>query len=188
MESLIDRTLEGAERVSDIVQELKRFSGGQKEQVGEFDLAQTVRKAVEWVARASRIKPKVIYRMPDEFVYWGCKGQVHQIIVNLTQNALDAMSHQEEPLLEISLLEMDDGRVVIETADHGPGIPEQDLVRIFDPFFTSKPVGLGTGLGLYISYGMAREMGGDLTVENRVGGGARFKLSLPTHGEARHGH
>ena len=186
MEPLIEGTLEGAERVSDIVQELKRFSGGQQEQDSEFNLPQTVRKAVDWVVKTSGVKMQLNYQLPDTWPYWGCKGRVHQIVVNLVQNALDAMSGLESPRLEVAMVQTD-GKVTIEIDDWGPGIAEADLAKIFDPFFTSKPVGQGTGLGLYISYGMAKEMGGDLTVENREQGGARFRLILPAQRGESHG-
>jgi two-component system C4-dicarboxylate transport sensor histidine kinase DctB len=59
--------------------------------------------------------------------------------------------------------------------------------KLFDPFYTSKPVGQGTGLGLYISYGLAQELGGRLEAANREEGGALFSLVLPWSGEAHHG-
>ncbi|MDF1529683.1 MAG: ATP-binding protein, partial [Sedimenticola sp.] len=59
-----------------------------------------------------------------------------------------------------------------------PGIPKQDLMRVFDPFFTTKDVGKGTGLGLYISYGLANDQGGSLMASNHPDGGAMFTLTL----------
>jgi len=180
---LIDGTLEGAERVSSIVQDLRRYSGNQKEERSRFDLPSEIRKAVQWVIKASRMKPDVHYVLPRTLLFDGCKGQVHQILVNLVQNAMDAMAQQARPGLTISC-ERDDGMVKIQVIDQGPGIPEQDLANIFDPFFTSKPVGQGTGLGLYISYGLARDLGGQLMAENHPQGGAVFTLSLPLDGPA----
>jgi len=178
MGPLIDGTLEGAERVSDIVQDLRRYSGGQKEESGPMELPSVIRKAVQWVVKASRVKPEVDYRLPDSLPLQGRKGQIHQILVNLVQNAVDAMQAQERPCLEL-VCEAAEGRARIDVIDRGPGIPEADLAHVFDPFFTSKPVGQGTGLGLYISYGLARDLGGDLTARNRDGGGAVFSLTLP---------
>ena len=70
------------------------------------------------------------------------------------------------------------GKVELDVADNGPGIPEGALKRIFDPFYTTKEEA-GTGLGLAISKTIAQEHGGDLTAENLSSGGARFRLSLP---------
>lgn len=178
MEPLIDGTLEGAERVSDIVQDLRRYSGGQREEQSQFDLPAVIRKAVQWVSKAGRIKPEVNYRLPAKLTVHGRKGQIHQILVNLVQNATDAMAHLEQQRLDV-VCEERDGSIAIRIIDHGPGIPEEHLPHIFDPFFTSKPVGKGTGLGLYISYGLAQDLGGALSARNRPEGGAEFTLTLP---------
>lgn len=182
MGPLIDGTLEGAERVSDIVQDLRRYSGGQKEQPSRFDLPSVLEKAVQWVIKASRVKPALHYKMPEHLEIEGCKGQIHQIMVNLVQNAVDAMSHLQEPELGLSC-ESNQHGITISVTDRGPGIPQADLAHVFDPFFTSKPVGEGTGLGLYISYGLAKDIGGDLTAANHPEGGAVFTLTLPLRRE-----
>ena len=182
IEPLIDGTLEGAERVSDIVQDLRRYSGGQREEASDFDLCEVIRKAVQWVSKAERIKSEVQFQLPDELTIHGRKGQIHQILVNLVQNATDAMTNQEQQQLEVSC-EKQAGEIAIHIRDHGPGIPSAHLAHIFDPFFTSKPVGKGTGLGLYISYGLAEDLGGKLSARNLERGGAEFTLTLP--GSAR---
>ena len=181
MGPLIDGTLEGAERVSEIVQDLRRYSGGQREAVESTDLTSVVYKAVEWVIRASRVQPAVDYHLPTQFELDTRKGQVHQILVNLFQNALDAMEGQANPKLTI-VHEIIDSTFVLHVIDNGPGIANNDLPHIFEPFFTSKPVGQGTGLGLYISYGLAQDLGGDLSAHNDEGSsGACFTLTLPIH-------
>ncbi|VAX06012.1 Signal transduction histidine kinase HoxJ (hydrogenase regulation) [hydrothermal vent metagenome] len=183
MGPLVDGTLEGAERVSDIVQDLRRYSGVQKQACSRFDLTQLIKKAVQWVLQASRLKPQVNYQLPEQFEIEGPKGQIHQVLVNLVQNALDAMAEQR--LSELSLsCEGVEQRVRIQVRDQGPGIAVDDLAKIFEPFFTRKPVGQGTGLGLYISYGLARDLGGDLQADNHPEGGAVFTLTLPMNAKA----
>jgi C4-dicarboxylate-specific signal transduction histidine kinase len=71
----------------------------------------------------------------------------------------------------------DESRAVLEIADNGPGVDPAHLEQIFDPFFTTKELDKGSGLGLAVVYGLARDMGGTITVENQ--GGAVFTLSLP---------
>ncbi len=183
IEPLIDGTLEGAERVSDIVQDLRRYSGGQREELSQFELPAAIRKAVQWVLKAERIKPEVHYQLPTKLKMIGRKGQLHQILINLVQNAADAMEKAEQQRLDISCEELN-GMIAIRIRDYGPGIPDDQLPHIFDPFYTSKPVGQGTGLGLYISYGLAQEMNGALSAHNHPEGGAEFILSLPLDGSS----
>jgi two-component system sensor histidine kinase HupT/HoxJ len=78
----------------------------------------------------------------------------------------------------------DDQRVILLVRDHGPGIPPAHLARVFEPFFTTKKIGEGTGLGLYISYGLAEELGGSLSVHNHSKGGAEFALVIPLRDKA----
>ena len=175
--SLIDGTLEGAERVSDIVMDLRRFSGNQQEDNQPFQLAPVINTAVDWVVKAARRKPDLTIEVPEELEAIGIKGLVHQILVNLVQNALDVMEEMETPKLMIRGWR-DWDNVRIEVRDFGPGIPKQNLMRVFDPFFTTKDVGKGTGLGLYISYGLASDQGGSLMASNHPDGGAMFTLTL----------
>jgi signal transduction histidine kinase len=74
---------------------------------------------------------------------------------------------------------IEDGRAVAEIADTGSGIPSDQLSRIYDPFFTTKAIGLGTGLGLSITYGIVREHDGTIRCDSAMGQGTRFTLALP---------
>jgi len=178
IDSLIDGTLEGAERVKDIVQDLRRFSSSQRDEKQWFNLSTVLRTAVQWVVKAERVKPEVSFQIPDELEVNAHEGQIHQILVNLVQNAVDVMEEVKDPRLEVVCYQKDD-KAVVEIRDFGSGIPDEDLVRVFDPFFTTKPVGKGTGLGLYISYNIADEHCGSLQVKNHSEGGAVFILTLP---------
>jgi two-component system sensor histidine kinase HupT/HoxJ len=175
---LVDGTLEGAERVSEIVQDLRRFSSTQSEAADAFDLARVVRTAVSWVVKACRTKPAISFELPESFEVVGRKGPVHQIMVNLVQNAVDVMADLEEPRLEIKG-RIEGSSAIVEVRDHGPGITPDAMERLFEPFFTTKKIGEGTGLGLYVSYGLAEELGGKLEAENHAEGGALFTLRLP---------
>jgi two-component system C4-dicarboxylate transport sensor histidine kinase DctB len=102
---------------------------------------------------------------------------LEQVIVNLAANAMDAMAGEAQPQMMIAITEVGD-RVQIAVRDNGPGILTKHLPRLFEPFFTTKESGQGLGLGLVISIGIARELGGDLTAANRPEGGAEFVLHL----------
>lgn len=178
MGSLIDGTLEGAERVSDIVQDLRRYSGSQREPVSRFDLVQVIQTAEHWVFKAAKVKPELHYQLPEVLEISSRKSHVQQIMVNLIQNAVDVMEYLSEPKLEIAC-RLEDEKVYISVRDYGPGITEEAMSKVFDPFYTTKEVGKGTGLGLAISYGLARDAKGDLQVANHAEGGALFTLILP---------
>lgn len=176
---LVDGSLEGAERVSEIVQNLRRFATPQESKNQSFDLVSVVQRALSWVLKAALQPPELLEDYPEKLALVNNEGYVHQILINLIQNALDAMDDKDPSKLSVSIHE-DGSFARISVRDNGPGIREQDLVKVFDPFFTTKPIGSGTGLGLYISYGLATEQcAGDLTVRNHPQGGAEFTLSLP---------
>ena len=175
---LVDGTLEGAERVSEIVQDLRRFSSTQKETAESYDLTRVVKTATQWVVKAARRKPEIVYDMPDVLTVVGRSRSVHQIMVNLVQNAVDVLSDSERPVIEIACGSEGD-KAWVSVRDNGPGIKSGDLDRIFEPFFTTKPVGEGTGLGLYVSYSLAEEQGGQLLAGNHPDGGAVFTLRIP---------
>jgi two-component system NtrC family sensor kinase len=101
---------------------------------------------------------------------------VRQILDNLLTNALDAVEGRGSIRVTTAL---EGERARIEVADTGAGIPAEMLVRIFDPFYTTKEAGKGSGLGLAISATLAEALGGALTVESKPGAGSRFRLWLP---------
>lgn len=107
------------------------------------------------------------------------ENQLQQVLLNLVQNAHQAMAQQPGNRLLSVRVYPQEGDVCVEVADTGPGIPEDVLPKIFDPFFTTKPPGEGSGLGLSVSYGIVTELGGRLGAANRPGGGAVFTVQLP---------
>jgi two-component system sensor histidine kinase HupT/HoxJ len=175
---LLAGAVEGSERTRDIVDGLKRFSASDRNENVEFNLAETIERSVHWVTRAAPVNFRVQTEVPKELPVFGSPGQLQQVIINLVQNASDATEGKTDPLLTIGF-EPNEERVVILFRDNGPGIAEQELGKIFDPFHTTKPVGKGTGLGLSISYGIVERHGGELSVSNAQGGGALFRLCLP---------
>jgi len=102
--------------------------------------------------------------------------KLQQVFLNLFLNARDAMPKGGWLTVATGV---DNGHVVAEVADTGPGIPSEHLSRIYDPFFTTKSIGKGTGLGLSITYGIVREHEGTLTCQSAVGQGTKFTVALP---------
>ncbi|MCK7577504.1 MAG: ATP-binding protein [Chromatiales bacterium] len=101
------------------------------------------------------------------------------MILNILHNAIDAIG--KDGAIDISS-RADGGRIVVEFADTGPGLTAEVMDHLYDPFFTTKPKGKGTGLGLYVSRDVMARLGGELTAANRAEGGAVFSVHLPLHG------
>lgn len=175
---LIEGTREGAQRVADIVKSLKRLSFSDAGAAQPVPLAELTRKAVQWAVKGRNSAAAIVQEIPDDLEALGRAGQIHQVLVNLVENALDAVADLPTGRVEVRG-QQTKAMAVIEVADNGSGIAEDDLSKVFDPFFTTKPVGQGTGLGLWISYGIVRDHGGMLEAENRPGGGALFRMTLP---------
>jgi two-component system sensor histidine kinase HupT/HoxJ len=176
--SLIEGTVEGAERTRDIVDSLKRFSAVDRDEFQPFNLTFVIERAVHWVCKAASDKFRVQMELPEGINVVGSSGQIQQVMMNLVQNALDATAGQGDACLTIHAENL--GREVeVSFQDNGPGIPAESLAHLFEPFFTTKPVGKGTGLGLTISYGIVERHGGCLAAHNRPSGGAIFTVRLP---------
>jgi two-component system sensor histidine kinase HupT/HoxJ len=181
--SLLEGTVEGAKRTTDIVNGLKRFSSTGKEDVTQVELNAVVERAIHWVEKGTTPNFEIHWTHGADCYVQGNAGQLLQVMMNLIQNASDAASSSATPApqLHISLAQIDQ-QARLHFADTGPGIAPEHLSKVFDPFFTTKRVGQGTGLGLSISYGIAEQHGGHLTCANRPEGGAVFTLSLPLSG------
>jgi two-component system sensor histidine kinase HupT/HoxJ len=198
--SLIEGTIEGAQRTADIVGGLKRFSAIDRQDREVLDLHDVVERAVLWVRKGTA--PGFDVHMASGPPHGppcpvrGSPGQLLQVVMNLVQNAYDAAQEAaqlrqlqqpgdstELPTLWISS-KVSGGRVRLQLRDNGAGISEVNFGRIFDPFFTTKPVGKGTGLGLSISYGIVEQHGGQLTAGNHPDGGAIFVVELPLADQA----
>jgi len=109
---------------------------------------------------------------------YGDQELLKQVFLNLVINAIDAMPDGGELRVDVSE-ETQTGFMAIQISDTGAGIPNHILGSIFNPFFTTKPTGKGTGLGLAVSKGIIEKHGGDIKAESKPGEGARFIVYLP---------
>jgi signal transduction histidine kinase len=116
------------------------------------------------IAREEESRPRVL----------GDEGQLHQVVLNLVTNALQAADDDEQVAIAVR---EEDGHGVVEVRDTGAGVPPEDRDRIFEPFFTGRED--GTGLGLFISYGIVERHGGRIEVGDAPEGGARFTVRVP---------
>jgi len=103
-----------------------------------------------------------------------------QAIMNLILNGVQAMEGSNGVLTVRAREDRDNRSLVIAVEDTGCGISKEDLPRIFDPFFSTKEVDRGTGLGLYVTYGIIKKHGGTVSVSSEPGAGTKFVVTLPT--------
>jgi two-component system sensor histidine kinase HupT/HoxJ len=176
---LLEGTMEGATRVTEIVKNLRRLSFSKTSDKQLLDLDKVLRTAVSLTARSKNSKAEIVIDNAPDVTIVAHEGQIHQVIVNLIDNAFYAVKDRPDGRIFVSL-KQGDGAAEIVVADNGAGIAGKDMDKIFEPFFTTKAAGEGTGLGLWISFSIIREYGGSITAANRAEGGAEFVIRLPT--------
>jgi signal transduction histidine kinase len=175
MGALLEETREGVERIRDLVQRLKSFARTPDLEATavEVDLDRAVRQAAA-IATIGHAPETIRFEGEHGLRVISVETAVFQILVNLLLNAVQAARGEPDVLVRVA---RDGAGIAIRVADRGPGIAAHLLPRIFDPFFTTKPT--GTGLGLSLSYDLARRLGAHLSASNREEGGACFTLWLP---------
>jgi two-component system sensor histidine kinase HupT/HoxJ len=178
---LIEGTLEGAQRISEIVKNLRRLSFNRAHEAQKINVERIVAVAAQWAARSKKNQARIALDVEAGLTLFGNEGQIHQIVVNLIDNALDAVRGRADARVGVRAQAVG-GDVEIVVEDNGHGIAESAFDKMFEPFFTTKTLGEGTGLGLWISYSIAREHGGAISAANRPEGGAVFTLRLPVGG------
>jgi len=172
---------EEASRAARIVQSLLLFARHYPPERRPCSLADQVERVLELKGYQLLGDAVEIVRdfQPCPIVY-ADENQIQQVLLNLIQNAHQAMTQQTNPRELTVRIRPVAPMVFIEVLDTGPGISADALPRLFDPFFTTKPPGEGSGLGLSVSYGIVAEHGGKLRAENRREGGAIFTVELPS--------
>jgi len=169
---------ESANRATRIVSDLLKFARQSTPELRRQDVSETVRTAVrltDYLARKGQVDIKL--ELPESSVLATYDAsQIEQVLVNLIQNAIQAMPEGGRMRIRVKQGER---YVSLMVQDTGIGIPQENLNRIFDPFFTTKPAGEGTGLGLSVSYGIVAGHHGRIDVKSRPGLGTVFTVLLP---------
>jgi signal transduction histidine kinase len=172
---------DGAERMRLIIRDLKTFSRGDEEQTGPVELGRVIDTCVSMAWNEIRHRARLVKDLAPIPPVLANEGRLGQVFLNLLVNAAQAIpeGQAERHRIRVSAALAADGRVAVEIADSGSGIPADLLPRIFDPFFTTKPPGVGTGLGLSICHSIVAALGGEIQVESQAGRGATFRVLLP---------
>jgi two-component system, NtrC family, sensor kinase len=174
----------GAERIRQIVSSLRTFSRKDEAEKKSVDIhegidstlmilghhlkAQQHRGAIEVIKHYGERQPVSCYA-----------GQLNQVFMNILSNGIDALENVSQPKITVST-ELVGDQVVIKISDNGTGMPEDVRSQIFNPFYTTKPIGKGTGMGLSISYQIVTDRhGGSLTCDSAAGSGTTFTIQIP---------
>ena len=186
----LDLVIRETKRCASIIRRLLDFAREKVPVKGFFDLNRLIEDTVRFVDRQAALQQIEITTALDAGLpqIWGDADLIKQVILNVLVNAQQAIDGPGKIVVESRThLTPSPGKTGIETlprveisvTDTGCGISEANLLRIFDPFFTSKEVGKGTGLGLSISYGIIKAHGGGIKVESIVGVGTTFRIYIP---------
>jgi two-component system NtrC family sensor kinase len=174
---------EGAERIHSVVQNLRTFSRLDEAEFKKVDIHEGIEATLRLLSRYFNSGAITLRRGYGSLPLVDCyAGQLNQVWMNLLVNAAQAI--KGEGSVSISTEGRGDS-VTVRIRDTGHGIAPEHLTRIFDPFYTTKPVGEGTGLGLSVTYGIVERHGGTIEVESRPGEGTAFTVTIPV--DARRG-
>ncbi|MFH1761289.1 MAG: HAMP domain-containing sensor histidine kinase, partial [bacterium] len=180
VEGLLEGISEGALRIQNIVDNLKEFSQfdkGSKLQILNINpLIETAIAITDNLIRKSTdyFSIKLQDNMPD---IKGNQQQLEQVIINLITNACQALTNRTNKITVTS--SCDNNNIIVEVKDEGVGINSEDIKYVMDPFFSNKTDVGGTGLGLYISYNIIKEHGGELKLISKEGEGTAAIINLP---------
>jgi two-component system NtrC family sensor kinase len=169
---------DNAARANTIVSDLLTFARQSTPEMKQRDLRETLQAALrltEYLVRRGRVNASLDLPAEPVLVMYDAQ-QIEQVIVNLIQNAVQAMPGGGSLTLSLGA---DENQATLRARDTGVGIAPENLRRVFDPFFTTKEEGEGTGLGLSVSYGIVARHHGDIQVESTIGQGTTFTITLP---------
>jgi two-component system NtrC family sensor kinase len=181
----LDLVIRETKRCAAIIRRLLDFAREKVPVNGFFNVNQVIEDTVRFVERPASLHQIEISTALEATLpqVWGDADLIKQVVMNMLVNAQQAVDKEGHIIVKTRSVKQigapEQQMVEISVQDNGCGIPQANLQRIFDPFFTSKEVGKGTGLGLSVSYGIVKAHGGKISVESTVGEGTVFNIQLP---------
>jgi two-component system NtrC family sensor kinase len=181
LQTLLEESRDGAERVRCIVQDLKSFSHEDEAQCKPFSINECLDSTLNMARNEIKYVADVELDYDPALPLLNCYPQkLNQVFMNLLVNAAHAI--EGHGIIRVRTFR-EGGDIVVCISDTGRGIAPENLTRIFEPFFTTKEVGKGTGLGLSISYDIIKKHGGEMSVASKIGAGTSFIIRLPLNQE-----
>lgn len=176
MPSLLADTIEGLERVKKIIINLKQISYQGDDKLIPCNINNCIKDCLKVAANELKYSMEIKLDLSDDGNILGQPYDLNQVFINLFINASHACD--TNGLLTIKSVQ-DKDNVIIYVQDNGKGISKENILKVFDPFYTTKPVGEGTGLGLPISHAIIEKHNGKIEVHSEVNVGTCFKITLP---------
>ena len=176
---LINESEDGVERIKNMVKDLKDFAHPGASNPSYVNINDNINSTLNIVWNEIKYKAEVekdYGELPDVFCY---PQQINQVFMNILVNAAQAI--ESNGMITIST-RAEENSVLVRISDNGTGIPDEIVSKIYDPFFTTKEVGKGTGLGLNMVYNIIKKHKGSIDVESRLGEGTTFNISIPVDG------
>ena len=178
LEKALDKIEKSIERARRITHQLLGFVKKSDSAFMEVNLNELVEEAIQLIAHEAENRSIDIIKQLDPLLetLWTDAYQLRQVIINLLTNAIHAIGFKGTITLALKIA---GGHATFTVSDTGPGIPRENLEKIFEPFFSTKSPGEGTGLGLFVTRGIVEKLGGTVKVESKIGQGANFCIRLP---------
>jgi PAS domain S-box-containing protein len=172
---------EGAGRVREIVRDLKIFSKPEEDKRGAVDLVRVLDSTLRMAWNEIKHRARLVKDFAAAPLAWGNESRLGQVFLNLVVNAAQAIPEGSAQKNEIRVvLGTDDrGWAVVEIEDTGSGMPAEVREKLFTPFFTTKPAGVGTGLGLAMCHRIVSGLGGRISFRSSEGVGTTFLVAIP---------
>jgi signal transduction histidine kinase len=183
--SEMDRAIEdaqgGAERIRRIVKNLAIIAESDEGRRGPVQIERVVELAIAMTEHEIKRRARLVREYEAVPPAEANEARLGQVVLHLLFNATQAIAadkpHENE--IRVGIHWHASGRIAVEVADSGSGIAPEHLRRIFDPYFTTKPMGAGAGLGLSICHGIVKALGGEIEAESALGRGSTFRVLLP---------
>ena len=165
------------ERAGNIIENLLNYSRIGETANSMINLTDIITEIVRFYKK-SNISKNIDFDIvaPHDFTFYSNENSIRHILTNLIGNSMDSIKNEGKILISVNLTDND---IIIDITDNGDGIPKKNIENIFDPFFTSKPIGKGTGLGLYIVYSEVEKLKGSIQVKSQLNKGSTFSVAIP---------
>ncbi|NMA69399.1 MAG: HAMP domain-containing protein [Desulfitobacterium sp.] len=177
VQSILKIIAKQIERCKKVTSRLLHFARPDQEGLKFMEVQPAILQTADFLRHSMKQKRiSLKMDMEENLRTMGNENEWQQVILNIMTNAIDASPMDSELVIRVKKV---NDSISVEVEDQGQGIPQQYLHKVMDPFFTTKPSGQGTGLGLFVTYGIIQKMGGKLHIDSREGEGTIIKILLP---------